>query len=81
MSIQEIVFGSEPQGNEYKPLFSEPILAVLDVDPKVPANERWWAVYVGPKSKGTEFILLHGTKLKKEFAQFLFPNISGHYRD
>jgi hypothetical protein len=80
MNSQTIKFGSVPAGDEFKPVFDEPILVVLSVNPNKPVDEREWAVYAGPESKGEEYILKYGTKLSKEFAQLLFPNVRGRYR-
>ena len=80
MSSMKIKFGTVPPGKEFEPVFDEPILVVLSVDPTKPSSEREWAVYAGPESKGEEYILRHGTKLNKEFAQLLFPNVEGRYR-
>jgi len=81
MSTQKIKFGSVPEGDEYKPRFNEPILAVLVANPRKPGMEREWAVYYGPESKGEEYIRTKGSKLDREFAKILFPNVEGRYRD
>ena len=80
MNSQTIKFATVPNGDEFRPVFSEPLLVVLSVDPNKPVNEREWALYAGPESKGEGYILKHGTKLSKEFAQLSFPNVRGRYR-
>ena len=80
MTSQTIKFGTVPEGDEFKPVFDEPVLVVLSIDPKLLPGDREWAVYAGPESQGEAHILKHGSKLNREFAQLLFPNVRGRYR-
>ncbi len=77
---QKIVVGSVPEGNEFQPVFNEPLLVVLDVDPNLPVKEREWALYFGPESKGEQYIRTSGDKVNEDFARRLFPRLRGRYR-
>lgn len=80
MTVQKIVVASVPDGDEFQPIFSEPLLVVLDVDPTEPVKEREWALYFGPESMGEEYIRKNGKKVNEDFAQQLFPRLRGKYR-
>jgi hypothetical protein len=75
-----IVVGSVPEGDEFQPVYNEPLLVVLHVDPNKPVNEREWALYFGPQSRGEDDILKNGDKVNEEFARRLFPRLRGRYR-
>jgi hypothetical protein len=85
MTAQKIVFGSLPDGDEFQPIFNEPILVVLQVNSEKPewappGYVREWAAYFGPESKGEEWVRNYGDKVNEDFARVLFPRLSGGYR-
>lgn len=77
MATQKIKTVSNGKEDYKAPLYTTPVLAVLDA--KEDGGE--WAVYYGKEEDGHEFIREYGQKMPVEMARILFPNIHGPYRD